>query len=172
MALKELGIEYGAAKVGDRYVLEMMQKKGAVLGGEASGHIIFLDHHTTGDGIISALQLLAAMRRTGKPLSELAQVMKMAPQKMINVDVERKPPLEEIAGRAGGHQGGRGANWDKGRVLVRYSGTQSMCRVMVEGPPEEMIDRLTPNAWRTWSRSASADAEKKRKKGIQLCPAK
>jgi len=143
IALKELGIESGASKVGDRYVLEMMQKKGAVLGGEASGHLIFLNHHTTGDGIISALQLLSAMRHYSQPLSKLAKIMKMAPQKMINVDVKSKPPIEKIPEIQEGIKKAEAELKDKGRVLIRYSGTQSMCRVMVEGPTQEMTDRLT-----------------------------
>jgi phosphoglucosamine mutase len=143
VALKQLGIRHAEAKVGDRYVLELMIEKGAVLGGEASGHVIFLNHHTTGDGIITALQLLAAVQAQGKPLSELARVMTMAPQKMINVDVSRKPPLEEIPDIQNAIRTAEGELGDRGRVLVRYSGTQSMCRVMVEGPTEEMTNRLT-----------------------------
>jgi len=81
IALKELGIEQEATQVGDRYVLEEMQAKGSIIGGEDSGHIIFLDHHTTGDGIITALQVLAAMKKAQRPLSELAHVMKVFPQK-------------------------------------------------------------------------------------------
>jgi phosphoglucosamine mutase len=137
IALKGLGIEKATAPVGDRYVLEMMREKGASLGGEDSGHIIFLNHHTTGDGILSALQVLAAMKREGKPLSELARLMDVFPQKLINVDVSSKPEIatipdimrviEEVEQKLG----------DKGRVLVRYSGTQNMCRVMVEGPTNE-----------------------------------
>jgi phosphoglucosamine mutase len=142
VALRELGIEHSAAKVGDRYVLEMMQGKGAVLGGEASGHIIFLDHHTTGDGIISALQLLAAMRTSGQPLSELARLVMMSPQKIVNVDVKEKPPLEAIPAVREAVAAAEKELGDRGRVLIRYSGTQSMCRVMVEGPSEEATDRL------------------------------
>ncbi len=143
LALKDLGVEYGASKVGDRYVLEMMQKKGSVMGGEASGHIIFLAHHTTGDGIISALQLLAAMRSQGRKLSELATLMKMSPQKIINVDVARKPPLEELPDLQAAIKAAEAELGDKGRVLIRYSGTQSMCRVMVEGPSDDIVNRLT-----------------------------
>ncbi|MGD9873188.1 MAG: phosphoglucosamine mutase [Kiritimatiellia bacterium] len=143
IALKELGIESCAAKVGDRYVLEMMQQKGAALGGEASGHMIFLNHHTTGDGIISALQLLSAMRHYNQPLSNLAKIMTMSPQKMINVDVKSKPPLENIPEIQQAIKKAEAELKDKGRVLIRYSGTQSMCRVMVEGPTKEMTDRLT-----------------------------
>ena len=97
-ALKKLGIREGVSKVGDRYVLEMMQEKGGVLGGEESGHVIFLNHHTTGDGIIAGLQLLWAMQHYRQPLSELAKVMTLSPQKIINVNVKNKPPLEAIPG--------------------------------------------------------------------------
>lgn len=142
-AMKRLGIREGVSKVGDRYVLEMMQEKGGVLGGEESGHIIFLNHHTTGDGIISALQLLWAMRWSGQPLSELAGVMTLSPQKIINVDVSDKPPLETLPELQAKVRDAEAELGERGRVLIRYSGTQSMCRVMVEGPTEEMTGRLT-----------------------------
>jgi phosphoglucosamine mutase len=141
-ALGELGIGHGASKVGDRYVLEMMVEMGAVMGGEPSGHIIFLNHHTTGDGIISALQLLAAMRYSGRPLSVLSEVMTMAPQKNVNVEVCRKPPLAEISGLQDAIASAEAELAGRGRVLIRYSGTQSMCRVMVEGPTEEITERI------------------------------
>lgn len=143
VAARELGLEAGVASVGDRYVLEMMKERGAVIGGESSGHMIFLDHHTTGDGLISALQLLAVMCETGKPLSELGKIMSVAPQKMINVDVREKPDLSSIPEIQRAMEGAEKELGDRGRVLIRYSGTQSMCRVMVEGPTEEMTDRLT-----------------------------
>jgi phosphoglucosamine mutase len=142
LALKELGIDFVASKVGDRYVLEMMQERGAVLGGEPSGHTIFLDRHTTGDGIVTALELLAAMRDSGKRLSELATLMTLFPQEIVNVDVARKPPLEELAVVQAAIKAAEAELGDQGRVLVRYSGTQSMCRVMVEGPTEEITHRL------------------------------
>lgn len=143
IALRELGIEHAAAKVGDRYVLELMKERGAVLGGEASGHMIFLDHHTTGDGILSALQLLAAMRHYRKSLSELGKVLTLSPQKIINVDVKTKPPLDKVPELQEAIRAAEKELGDRGRVLIRYSGTQSMCRVMVEGPTEEMTNRLT-----------------------------
>jgi phosphoglucosamine mutase len=143
VALKELGIQHAAAKVGDRYVLELMKEKGAVLGGEASGHVILLNHHTTGDGILAGLQLLAAMRLYGQPLSELAKLMKLAPQKIINVEVKNKPPLDKIPEMQAAIKAAESELGAKGRVLIRYSGTQSMCRIMVEGPTEEMTGRLT-----------------------------
>ncbi len=141
IALKELGIEQLVTKVGDRYVLEEMQAKGALIGGEESGHVIFLEHHTTGDGIITALQILAAMKKEQKPLSELAQVMKVFPQKLINVDVKRKPELSTIPEINEVIRNVEEQLGDKGRVLVRYSGTQNMCRVMIEGPTYEDTEK-------------------------------
>jgi len=142
-ALKKLGIQEGVSKVGDRYVLEMMQEKGGIIGGEESGHVIFLNHHTTGDGIITALQLLCAIKRSGQPLSGLAKVMTLSPQKIINVNVKEKPPLEQIPRLQKAIKEAEAELGDQGRVLIRYSGTQSMCRVMVEGPTEPMTARLT-----------------------------
>ncbi|MEA3358311.1 MAG: phosphoglucosamine mutase [Thermodesulfobacteriota bacterium] len=141
IALKELGIENAITKVGDRYVLEEMQAKGAVIGGEDSGHVIFLEHHTTGDGLATALQVLSAMKKTQKPLSELAQVMKVFPQKLINVDVKTKPELSTIPEISRAIKGVEKQLADTGRVLVRYSGTQNMCRVMVEAPTSEETEK-------------------------------
>ncbi|MFH1834252.1 MAG: phosphoglucosamine mutase, partial [bacterium] len=141
-ALQGLGIDHVTSKVGDRYVLEMMGEHQAVLGGEESGHIVFARHHTTGDGLVAALQLLAALRFYGRPLSELAAAMVVFPQAVVNVGVVATPPFEDIPSlgpaiaeaetELGGH----------GRVLIRYSGTQALCRVMVEGPASEITDRL------------------------------
>lgn len=137
IALKKMGIEHVKSKVGDRYVLEEMQKKDAIIGGEDSGHIIFLDHHTNGDGILSALQLLAIIKKEDKPLSELSKVMEVFPQVLINVNVKSKPLLEEQPEIINAIKRAEKELGDKGRVLVRYSGTQSLCRVMVEGPNQE-----------------------------------
>ncbi len=141
VACKRYGFEHFAAKVGDRYVLEEMQRLGAVIGGEESGHMIFLEHHTTGDGILSALQLVAAMLTSGTPLSELAKLMDVFPQKLINVDVKSKPPVEEIPELVEAIKQVEAELGDQGRVLVRYSGTQNMCRVMVEGPTDEVTEK-------------------------------
>lgn len=133
VALRSMGIDLIAADVGDRNVYQKMIESGAVLGGEESGHIILLSHHSTGDGMLSALQLVSAMRYFERPLSELAQLMEVFPQVLVNVPVKRKTPLselpmvQEIIGEVEDKLG------DKGRVLVRYSGTESLCRVMVEG---------------------------------------
>ena len=140
MALKVLGIQQRITAVGDRYVLEEMRATAVSLGGEDSGHVIFLEHHTTGDGIITALQVLAAMKKEQKPLSELAQVMKVFPQMLINVEVKTKPELSTIPEIGDAVRDVEEQLGDKGRVLVRYSGTQPMCRVMVEGPTKETTD--------------------------------
>jgi phosphoglucosamine mutase len=137
VAFKELGIDSVFANVGDRFVLEEMRTSGAIIGGEDSGHLIFLQHHTTGDGLITALQLLAAMEKEGKPLSELAKVMTIFPQVLINLDVKSKPDIETIPEIMAIIKEVEKKLGDRGRVLVRYSGTQNMCRVMVEGPTKE-----------------------------------
>ncbi len=136
MALKEFGAETLATKVGDRYVLEEMLAREASIGGEESGHIIFLDHHTTGDGIIAALQVLNAMKYEDRPLSDLAGIMKVFPQRLINIDVKSKPDITTVPEIVAAIKEVEAALGEKGRVLVRYSGTQHMCRVMVEGPSE------------------------------------
>lgn len=141
IACRKYGFKHHAAKVGDRYVLEDMQRLGGILGGEESGHVIFLDHHTTGDGILTALQLIAAMLAAGRPLSELAQLMDIFPQKLINVDVASKPELSSLPQVVAAIKDVEAALGDQGRVLVRYSGTQNMCRVMVEGPSDEVTAR-------------------------------
>lgn len=141
-AMKEEGVRVLDAEVGDRYVLQMMKEKGAVLGGEESGHIIFLAHHTTGDGIISALQLLAIVQESGRKLSDLAAMISLMPQKLINVKVSRKPPLEEIAGLKKEVQAVEAELKDRGRVMIRYSGTEPICRIMIEGPEESAIQRM------------------------------
>lgn len=142
-AMQQLGIDVGVAAVGDRYVLEMMRKDDAAIGGEASGHLIFSNHHTTGDGIVAALQLLAVMRSEEKMLSELASVMRLFPQKLVNLNVQEKPPIEEIPELQSAIQAAETTLAGAGRVLIRYSGTQSMCRVMVEGPTVELTEQLT-----------------------------
>jgi len=141
VACKRYGLKYHASKVGDRYVLEDMLKLGAVIGGEQSGHMIFLDHHTTGDGIITAMQLISVMLKTGKPLSELAKLMEIYPQKVINVPVKNKPDINTLPAVVDVIKLVEDELKDSGRVLVRYSGTQNMCRVMVEGPSDEITEK-------------------------------
>ena len=141
IACEKYGFHHHASKVGDRYVLEDMLRLGAVIGGEDSGHVIFLDHHTTGDGILSSLQLVAAMLKSGQPLSELAKQMDVYPQKLINIDVASKPAVESLPELMEAIDRVERELEGKGRVLVRYSGTQNMCRVMVEGPTAELTER-------------------------------
>jgi phosphoglucosamine mutase len=138
-ALASLGIDHVITGVGDRQVLEKMKQCGAVMGGEDSGHMIFLDDHTTGDGILSALRLITVMARTGRSLSELAAVMQVYPQVLKNVAVDAsRPDFTRIGAIADAIEEVKALLADKGRVLVRYSGTQPLLRVMVEGPEKEV----------------------------------
>ena len=141
VACKKYGFRHHASKVGDRYVLEDMKRLDGIIGGEEAGHMIFLDHHTTGDGIIAALQLVAAMIKEGKPLSELARMMDIFPQKLINVDVTRKPDIKDVPKLVEAIRQAESELGGEGRVLVRYSGTQNMCRVMVEGPSDAVTEK-------------------------------
>ena len=141
MACKKFGIKHHTSKVGDRYVLEDMVRLGATVGGEDAGHMVFLEHHTTGDGIISAIQLIAAMVETNKPLSELSKMMEIYPQKLINVDVRSKPDISSLPKVVEVIKQVECELGENGRVLVRYSGTQNMCRVMVEGPTQEITEK-------------------------------
>jgi len=118
-----------------------MLSMGGVIGGEDSGHMIFLNHHTTGDGILTAMQLIAAMVKTGKPLSELAKLMDVFPQKLINVNVQSKPDINTVPELKDAISQVEKELRDEGRVLIRYSGTQNMCRVMVEGPTDGVTEK-------------------------------
>ena len=118
-----------------------MRRSDYLLGGEQSGHLVFREYTTTGDGIITALQVLAIMKRTGLKISELAGQMKRLPQVLLNLQVERKAPLEELPGVQEEIQRVENELGDSGRVLVRYSGTEPLLRVMIEGPESDMIDR-------------------------------
>ncbi|WP_134704829.1 phosphoglucosamine mutase [Ammoniphilus sp. YIM 78166] len=140
-AIEAAGLETKQTKVGDRYVMEEMLKGGYNLGGEQSGHIIMLDYNTTGDGMLTAIQLLDVMVTERKPLSELASRMRKYPQILINVRVEDK---SKLAGNERIEQAIRDVEaklGDSGRVLVRPSGTESLVRVMAEGPDEELLQQ-------------------------------
>jgi len=138
-AVKAAGGQVVRTNVGDRYVVEAMRKGGYNFGGEQSGHLVFLDHMTTGDGIIAALRVLSIMMREGSPLSELAQVMTRTPQVLINVKVARKVPLADLPKVQKLIKSVEAELGEEGRVLVRYSGTESKARVMIEGPSEGRI---------------------------------
>lgn len=140
---KERGIEIEQTKVGDRYVLERMKEVGANLGGEQSGHIIFLDENTTGDGLLSALHLLQVLVETGKPLSELSSVMEVLPQALVNAKVpnHKKESYMEYPEIAAAIAELNRMFEGEGRVLIRPSGTEPLVRVMIEGKDQAMIQR-------------------------------
>lgn len=139
--MKERGGNLLRTAVGDRYVVEAMRQTGALLGGEQSGHLIFREYSTTGDGLLAALQILRIMRERDKPLSELAGQLQLFPQELINVHVERKIPFEQAPKVNEAVAEIEQALAGRGRVLLRYSGTESVCRVMVEGEDAEQVRR-------------------------------
>lgn len=141
-AMQDIGIEVVKSQVGDRYVIQDMIKHNVNLGGEQSGHLIFLDHNTTGDGLVSALQVLRIMIETESKLSDLASIFKRYPQACINVKVNKKPPIETLTEVAKAVKDAEITLGDSGRVLVRYSGTENICRVMVEGPKQKQVNQL------------------------------
>ena len=145
IAIKKAGGKIIKTDVGDRYVVESMRRGGYNLGGEQSGHMIFLDHNTTGDGMVSALQVLAIVQRTGKRLSELAQVMSVLPQVLLNVRVAEKRPLESIPEIMQSIIAVESELQNRGRVVIRYSGTEPLLRVMIEGEDPERIRELAQN---------------------------
>ncbi len=136
------GIKVLRAKVGDRYVIEEMRKGGFNFGAEQSGHIIFGDHSTTGDGIISALQLMRLMKEKGKSVSKLCSVFKPYPQVLLNLEVREKRPLESLEKAQHAISAAEKSLKGKGRVLVRYSGTENIARVMVEGRNRRRVKTL------------------------------
>ena len=139
LAMKKAGIQLVRTPVGDRYLMERMLADGHNFGGEQSGHFIFLDHNTTGDGLISALQILSLMKRTGSPLSELAKAMTAVPQILLNVRVKHKPDLNQIPDIQQAIKTAEATLNGTGRVLVRYSGTEALLRIMVEGERDSTI---------------------------------
>ena len=134
------GITVGRSKVGDRFVWEKMREDGAMLGGEQAGHVIFGEFSSTGDGLVTALQVLAALMASGKPLSELGADLLVVPQATRNVIVDTKPPLEEIPEVQRAMAETQEVLGERGRVILRYSGTEPLARVMVEGEDDEWIN--------------------------------
>jgi phosphoglucosamine mutase len=140
IALREKGIELIRAQVGDRYVLEEMLARGASIGGEQSGHIILSDISLAGDGIVTAIALLRAIKESGKSLGELARAMKTFPQTLVNVSVSRKPPLDSLPEVKKAMDELEKEMQGRGRVLIRYSGTENLARVMIEGENQSDIE--------------------------------
>ncbi|MBU4561374.1 phosphoglucosamine mutase [bacterium] len=145
LALEKMGGKVIRTPVGDRYVLDEMLKKNLTLGGEQSGHIIFLEHNTTGDGIITALQILSIMKKRSKPLSELAQIMEKLPQVLVNVRIKKKKdPLKVLEIKKDIERAGEKLG-SGGRILVRPSGTEPLIRVMIEGKEKKEIETIARN---------------------------
>ncbi|TMB29498.1 MAG: phosphoglucosamine mutase [Deltaproteobacteria bacterium] len=139
-AIEKAGGKVVRTRVGDRYVVEEMRKNGYAFGGEQSGHLIFLQHATTGDGTVAALALLAVMVQSGKPISELARVMDVYPQAQLNLAVREKPELGSLPSVMRAVREAEKKLGKEGRVLVRYSGTEPKVRVLVEGPDKKRIE--------------------------------
>jgi len=140
-ALKRSGIRMLRAPVGDRYVLEMMQKENAALGGEQSGHILFPHLATTGDGLLTSLVVLDLVARSGKSIDDLIADLKVFPQVIVNIKVREKKPLESIPAVAAKIRAAEEDLKDSGRVVIRYSGTEALARVMIEAESEEAMRR-------------------------------
>ncbi len=141
-ALEAMGVGLVRTQVGDRYVVEAMRAGGYNLGGEQSGHVVFLDHNTTGDGLVTALQTLSIMRRTGRPLSQLVAGFQRFPQVLLNVPVAEKRPFEAVPELMDQVRKVEASLEGRGRVLLRYSGTESKARVMVEGEDEGRVREI------------------------------
>ncbi len=142
LALDSIGVRLLRTQVGDRYVVEAMREAGHNLGGEQSGHILFLDESTTGDGMMSALRILALMARSGQRLSELNEGFERLPQVLVNIGVAEKRPLEELPSLQEAIADVEDELGDAGRVLIRYSGTELKARVMVEGRDESRVHEI------------------------------
>jgi phosphoglucosamine mutase len=139
-ALQLHGINMLRTPVGDKYVLEEMLKRGAMLGGEQSGHVIFHQFATTGDGMLTALRVFEVMQQTGLGLDELTQEIQVYPQRLVNVRVKQRKSLDELPGVAAEIRAAEDSFGDSGRVLVRFSGTEPLARVMVEGPELDRVE--------------------------------
>ena len=155
-SLRAAGIKMVKTQVGDRYVHEEMQRMGANLGGEQSGHLLFPDYSPTGDGILSALALLAVMRESGEALASLATCMRKFPQVLVNVPVARKPPIESLTGVMDRVRAFESEMDGTGRILLRYSGTESLARVMIEGSDEARIRAMADELASALSRELGA----------------
>jgi len=142
-SMQALGIEVVCSQVGDRFVIQDMLQHQATLGGEQSGHLIFLDYNSTGDGLVAALQVLRIMIETDSKLSDLASIVKRCPQALVNIKVTKKAPLEKIPRLTDAIKSMEKQLGNTGRILVRYSGTELICRVMVEAPKQKQVSEMS-----------------------------
>jgi phosphoglucosamine mutase len=142
VAFKKMGVSFARAKVGDRYVLEILQERGWLIGGEGSGHLLFLDKHTTGDGIVSALQVLSALKRSGKTLAQCTEDITLYPQSLINVKVAPDFEWQKSLDLLSEKEMVEAELGDDGRVLIRASGTEPLVRVMVEAKSAETAEKM------------------------------
>ena len=140
LSLAEMGVRMLRTAVGDRYVLEEMMRQGALLGGEQSGHIIFHEYATTGDGMLTALQVLEVLGASGRPLDELVAELPVYPQLLVNVRVRERRPLESLPAVTTAIRSVEEQLAGRGRVVVRFSGTEPLARVMVEGPTQQAVE--------------------------------
>jgi phosphoglucosamine mutase len=155
-ALARFGVGLVRTQVGDRHVVEAMRAGGYNLGGEQSGHLVFLDHNTTGDGLLTALQILGIMRQRRLPLSKLAEGVERFPQVLINVSVARKLPLDDLAAFGKQVRQVESELGDRGRVVIRYSGTEPKARIMVEGEEEVRVTELAEDLARGLQKALAA----------------
>ena len=144
-ALRSIGIRHVPCDVGDRHVMEKMTEIEAAFGGEDSGHLIYKAYHSTGDGLLSALKLVETIQEDQRPLSEMAKFMTIYPQILVNIPVAEKPALDSLETIRSAIEKAEQKLGTQGRVLVRYSGTQSICRVMVEGPTQDAAEACAHN---------------------------
>ena len=140
--IKSLGLSFFRSDVGDRYILDRMRRSGSLLGGEPSGHIIYRAHSSTGDGLLAALKVVEAMKFFKKPLSELASEVVLYPQILKNIVVSNKPPFEDIKPIMDSFHKLEKELGDKGRIVLRYSGTELLARVMVEAESQELTEKV------------------------------
>ena len=157
--LNEKGLKLERTRVGDRYVVEAMRKLGANLGGEKSGHMLFLDHSTTGDGLLASLQILSIMKKKGRSLSELAGIISMFPQILNSLEIKEKKPFEQIPGLVELVRESEKILGGKGRINLRYSGTEPLARVMVEGEDETLINGIASRVSSVISENIGADSD-------------
>ncbi len=142
ISIKESGGNIIRTDVGDKFVLDEMLKSGYNFGGEQSGHLIFLEHSTTGDGLLTAIQILKILKRTDKTITELCECMKKYPQILLNVEVKEKKPFDTLPNTTDSIEEEKRRLGDAGRIFIRYSGTEPLARIMIEGTDQKFINDM------------------------------